>query len=335
MSIAIGTLCDYNIIQKYNFRKDKNHISGIYKIINIINGIYYIGRSKNIFRRLYDHITDLKNNKHINDYLQNAWNKYGYINFNFLILENSTQDPLLKDNNILQKLEQDYLDIAFGEENLCYNLNLQANGGEISEYSRQKISNKLKGKPKSLEHKLQLSIANKGLRKGIPLTEKTKQKLSLSKIGVLPWIKGKKHKPETIEKMRKRHRGKKLSQEHIKNLARAKISSTVYHFYNEMLDLHKIYRQYDLRKEFNLNAHSLSQLCNGKKEIYDGWKIIEKINIPEDPIKKTQTYILIEKLEKYIEMILSKNKEDFDPFKVIIEIYHRIIDIKRKFKAGE
>jgi hypothetical protein len=45
-------------------------ISGIYKIINKINNKYYVGSSK-----------------HINPHLQNAWNKYGQNNFDFVITE--------------------------------------------------------------------------------------------------------------------------------------------------------------------------------------------------------------------------------------------------------
>lgn len=54
-----------------------NKISGIYKILNIKNGKFYIGSSNNIKVRWSQHKTLLKNNKHENKYLQNAWNKYG------------------------------------------------------------------------------------------------------------------------------------------------------------------------------------------------------------------------------------------------------------------
>jgi hypothetical protein len=54
--------------------------SGVYKIINKVDGKYYIGSSGDIrgFNRgrWYGHINKLKKNKHINSHLQNAWNKY-------------------------------------------------------------------------------------------------------------------------------------------------------------------------------------------------------------------------------------------------------------------
>ena len=67
-------------------------ISGIYKIINKINGKYYVGSSVNIKdypnNRWSRHIADLNANRHHNDYLQRAWNKYGQDAFEFIIIEN-------------------------------------------------------------------------------------------------------------------------------------------------------------------------------------------------------------------------------------------------------
>ena len=65
----------------------KNKIAGIYMIHNILTDKVYVGQSKNITDRWNKHITTLKNNQHHNNYLQNAYNKYGLINFQFKILE--------------------------------------------------------------------------------------------------------------------------------------------------------------------------------------------------------------------------------------------------------
>ena len=91
-------------------------ISGVYKIVNKVNGKYYIGSSSNIIRRWYRHRTDLNRNKHSNQYLQNAVNKYGLNNFE-LIIEREFSDNL----SMLNK-EQNLLNIHFGKE-YCYNLN--------------------------------------------------------------------------------------------------------------------------------------------------------------------------------------------------------------------
>jgi group I intron endonuclease len=59
---------------------------GIYVIENIANRKVYIGRSKDIGSRISSHKHNLRNNIHINKYLQNAWNKYGENNFKNVIL---------------------------------------------------------------------------------------------------------------------------------------------------------------------------------------------------------------------------------------------------------
>lgn len=60
----------------------------IYKIENLVNGKVYIGQTKQNFeRRLKDHLWMLRNGKHDNKHLQNAWNKYGSNNFGFSVVE--------------------------------------------------------------------------------------------------------------------------------------------------------------------------------------------------------------------------------------------------------
>lgn len=59
---------------------------GIYKITCLANGKVYIGQSTNINARWKDHIRRLKICKHDNQYLQNAFNKYGEKNFKFEVI---------------------------------------------------------------------------------------------------------------------------------------------------------------------------------------------------------------------------------------------------------
>lgn len=58
----------------------------IYAIENLINHKKYIGQTKDPKRRKTSHFSKLRHNKHINNHLQNAWNKYGESNFRFNIL---------------------------------------------------------------------------------------------------------------------------------------------------------------------------------------------------------------------------------------------------------
>ena len=61
--------------------------SGIYKIVNTIDDKIYVGRSKNVYKRVRAHKCDLRKNRHGNQYLQNSWNKYGEENFMWEVIE--------------------------------------------------------------------------------------------------------------------------------------------------------------------------------------------------------------------------------------------------------
>ena len=59
----------------------------IYQIKNLINNKIYIGSTNDYKIRWKVHISQLNSKTHCNQYLQNAWNKYGEENFDFSILE--------------------------------------------------------------------------------------------------------------------------------------------------------------------------------------------------------------------------------------------------------
>ena len=68
--------------------------SGIYKIENLVNSKVYIGKSKDLKQRRYYHYNKLKNNRHPNQHLHNAYNTYGEDNFKWEIINkaNSIQE---------------------------------------------------------------------------------------------------------------------------------------------------------------------------------------------------------------------------------------------------
>ena len=97
--------------------------AGIYKIINKIDGRYYLGSSQDIDARWITHKRHLNTQKHINIFLQRAWNKYGSDNFDVEIIDNC--DGYSREEIFV--IEQQYLDNL---DDRAYNLSRVAKGGD-------------------------------------------------------------------------------------------------------------------------------------------------------------------------------------------------------------
>lgn len=103
-------------------------ISGIYKIVNLKNGKFYVGSSKNIIRRFYIHKSALKNNRHHCIYLQRSWNKHGEQTFAFEILkemDHPTEEQLFTEelDHINRLLPQYNVGGVSGGDNITKNPN--------------------------------------------------------------------------------------------------------------------------------------------------------------------------------------------------------------------
>ena len=66
-------------------KSDLTNVWGIYKILNTVNGKFYIGSTNNLRKRLYEHYRALNLGIHTNKHLQAAWIKYGKEGFKFQI----------------------------------------------------------------------------------------------------------------------------------------------------------------------------------------------------------------------------------------------------------
>jgi group I intron endonuclease len=200
-----------------------NHVRGIYKIVNDVNQQCYIGSAENFYKRINKHIYMLKKCVHHSNYLQNAFNMYGFENFTFYIVEIVSHDV-----DIIQR-EQIYLN-AICEANLengnfserSYNICKIAGsprGRVASEETKKKIGLYHKGKIVSEETKQKIK-ANTPSQKGIPKntrhkhSEEAKLKISIAN-------KGKKMSPESIEKTRQKNIGKKRSEETKRKISEA------------------------------------------------------------------------------------------------------------------
>lgn len=95
---------------------------GIYVIKNNVNNKMYIGSSTNIKQRFTCHKSALRNNNHRNKHLQNAWNKYGEDNFEFIIIEyHSYPEKILKRENVnIRLFDPEYNNIKVNNENKFY-----------------------------------------------------------------------------------------------------------------------------------------------------------------------------------------------------------------------
>lgn len=200
MKEAEYTVCDtIGVILGPNERKpetDTTKISGIYKIINKINGKYYVGSSDNILGirgRWREHTNALNSNSHKNSHLQRSWNKYGKDNFDFVILEKIPKETLFL-------VEQKYLDIAETEKTKCYNSKFIAGGGstpiEWTLQRRENMSKALKGR--IIDEKWR-----ENMRKPRTYSKETRKRLfdyrSNRMKGNKFW-EGKKHSEETLKK---------------------------------------------------------------------------------------------------------------------------------------
>lgn len=157
---------------------------GVYKLINLVNGKIYVGSTKDLYERKWQHFNDLKRNKHYNTYLQNSWNKYKEENFKFEVIE------YIEDINLLLEREQYWINF-YNVIDKKYGYNIQPIAGsnlgsKLTEKHKEKIRNSHYGIRPSEETKRKQSKAREGKvsnRKGCVLTEETKIKISNNKKG--------------------------------------------------------------------------------------------------------------------------------------------------------
>jgi group I intron endonuclease len=228
-------------------RNVKKLNTGIYQIVNIINGKRYIGSAVNLRGRKVRHFANLKGGYHENNHLQKSYNKYKKENFKFEILFYCDKKDLI----FYEQRAIDYYGI----------LNL---------YNIAPIAGNTLGLKASEESKLKMSIAQKNKKK--PSLE-TCRKISESRKGIIPWNKGIKlsddHKRKIAEASSKyRHTDdtkKKLSLSHSKKPIYQKDIQT-----NEIIK--KWLNAQDAMKELNIWSVSISRCCNGKQQTAGGFK---------------------------------------------------------------
>ena len=189
---------------------------GIYIIENKVNGHFYIGSSKSLSVRINDHKSSLRCNKHSNNHLQKAYNKYGQEHFSFNIVVYCSERHRIF-------YEQRFLDKYWDNGVSCYNIAKIADspmsGKRHSSETKAKLSAKGKGRKQSPEHISRRSATHIGkhrteqaketmskLKKGTRLSEEHKQNIVTS-------LTGRYHSEETKAKMAAAQTGKRASAE--------------------------------------------------------------------------------------------------------------------------
>lgn len=177
--------------------------SGIYFIKNKINGLEYIGKAHNIQKRWREHQWALSRGVHANTHLQRAWNKYGYSNFTFDVLERCSNHQLGEKETYWIKRRNSFTN--------GYNLSIGGEGSDgriLSLETRKKIG--LANSSPSPETRFKIGTANRNKK----LTEEHRDKISES-------IKGNNHPfygrtmPEEIKlKISRSLQGRQLSEGH-------------------------------------------------------------------------------------------------------------------------
>ena len=162
--------------------------SGVYKIVNIVNGKIYVGSAVDIAQRFRNHESDLEKGEHHSKYLQRSYIKYGGNNFVFEIIEfveKLSQIDIEEFKILLLEREQYYLDTLIPVYNSYKNAGSSL-GFKHDKKFRDDVSKRMKGVKKTEEHKKKISDSNKKAFSipeecffyGKSHTEETKEKMS-------------------------------------------------------------------------------------------------------------------------------------------------------------
>jgi group I intron endonuclease len=170
--------------------------SGVYEIVNVINGNRYIGSSIRIASRLSAHKCQLRQNKSHNQHLQSAYNKYGEESFVFRpLLYCDPENTLLYEQMCIDGMQTNY--------NKTKNAESPFTGCKLSKEQKEQIGLRSLGNKYSLGRKnspetiARMSAARKGKpgpRLGCKLSDETKEKIRAGNLG-------RKHTPEELAKM--------------------------------------------------------------------------------------------------------------------------------------
>lgn len=181
--------------------------SGIYKILNTVNGKFYVGSAKSIYNRIHLHKSKILNGSHPNKHLLSSINKYGIDNFQIEILALCPIEYLIKlEQWFIDNLKPQYNKRQIANSNIGIKLSEERKnklrllrlGSKLTDEHKKKIGEASHNRIWSIESRIKSGESSKGK----PKSEKAKEKMKLAKLGKPSGRKGFKFSEESKEKMR-------------------------------------------------------------------------------------------------------------------------------------
>ena len=275
---------------------DIKHLSGIYKITNIITGDCYIGKAIDVFNRVGQHKSLLKYNKHKYrngdlSILQKAWNKYGKDSFKFETIEICPISELDEREKYWISYYQcncsktrhgynvtDGGEGAYGNQNVKGRIHIYNNEihkmiypNEFEYYEKQGF---IRGLPQEMIEKAnenrQIKYGEEHWRFGQKISDEHKRKISEANRGRTGWMKGKHWDDEHKEMLRISSTGKKRSEETKRKITESKQKPVVQYDKNHT-KISEYISAVEAENKTGIGRSHISQCCNGKRKSAGGY----------------------------------------------------------------
>ena len=246
------------------FINDKNQLifGFIYIILNKINNKVYVGQTtRNIQKRIYEYKSAFNLKNHNNPHLYNSFNKYGWDNFEFKIIDTAISIEELNEKEIKHINKFDSTNKKLG-----YNIELGGNNAIPNEETRQKMSNShlsIKQTQHWINRRISLAGSDDAKKYGKIKTDKEKKYLSENSP---KYWEGKTRDIETRKKISNTKKKNGMSDK-----TKAAICNTVYQYNlnNELVN--ELESTMITAKMIGVNQSTISRWCKANK-IMKGFK---------------------------------------------------------------